>query len=154
MTYDDLLIEAETERIIVKEKALNDNDGRIYGNRVAIRKNISSSVEKSCVLAEELGHYYTTSGDIVSQDETGNKKQEYKARLWGYNKKVGLQGLIQSFNHGCQSWEETAEFLDVTEEYLTEVINCYRSKYGVCTTVDNYIICFEPYYGIAKIDYN
>ena len=30
------------------------------------------------------------------------------------------------------------------EEYLEECISCYRDKYGVYTTVDNYIIYFIP----------
>ena len=32
-----------------------------------------------------------------------------------------------------------------TEEYLREAIQCYRSKYGICVAVDNYIIYFEPF---------
>jgi hypothetical protein len=37
-----------------------------------------------------------------------------------------------------------AEYLDATEEYLKEAIDCYKSKYGLCTSIDNYIIYFEP----------
>ena len=32
--------------------------------------------EKACVLAEELGHHYTTVGDIIDQKESENRKQE------------------------------------------------------------------------------
>lgn len=152
MTYDDLLIEAETERLIVREKPLSDNDGRIYGKYVAIRKSIPSLAEKSCVLAEELGHYFTNAGNIIDQEALNNRKQEYKARLWGYNKKIGLQGIIHAFEHGCQSWEETAEFLDVSQEYLSDAIKCYHSKYGICTTLDCYVIYFEPALAVARID--
>ena len=35
--------------------------------------------------------------------------------------------------------------LAATEEYLKEALLCYKSKYGICTTVDNYIIYFEPF---------
>ena len=38
-----------------------------------------------------------------------------------------------------------AECLDATEEYLKEAIDCYKSKYGLCVSVDNYIIYFEPF---------
>ena len=31
---------------------------------VAIRKDIETQAEKSCILAEELGHHYTTTGNI------------------------------------------------------------------------------------------
>ena len=30
--------------------------------------------EKACVLAEELGHHYTTIGDIIDQKESENRK--------------------------------------------------------------------------------
>lgn len=38
-----------------------------------------------------------------------------------------------------------ADFLDSTEEYLKKAIQCYRSKYGACTAIDNYVIYFEPF---------
>lgn len=46
-----------------------------------------------------------------------------------------------------------ADFLDSTEEYLKKAIQCYRSKYGVCTAIDNYVIYFEPVRSYAN-DYN
>ena len=52
----------------VKEKPLSESDGLIKGNRIAIRKDIPTQTEKACVLAEELGHYYTSSGDIMDQN--------------------------------------------------------------------------------------
>lgn len=73
-----------------------------------------------------------------------NRKQERQARLWGYNKLIGLTGIIKAFHAGCRNRHEIAENLDVTEEYLQECVDCYRDKYGVCTEVDNYIIYFIP----------
>ena len=77
-------------------------------------------------------------------DDMRNRKQERQARLWGYNKLIGLTGIITAFRAGCQSRHEIAELLDVTEEYLQECIDCYRDKYGVYTEVDNYVIYFIP----------
>ena len=74
-----------------------------------------------------------------------NRKQEYRARFYGYNLKIGLTGLIRAYEAGCRSFFEMAEFLDATEEYLKEAIQCYKSKYGICAVVDNYIIYFEPF---------
>ena len=102
-------------------------------------------VEKSCVLAEEIGHHCTSSGDILDQTDIMNRKQEYRARFYGYNLKIGLTGLIRAYEAGCRNLYEMAEFLDATEEYLREAIQCYRSKYGICVDVDNYIIYFEPF---------
>lgn len=88
--------------------------------------------------------YYTSTGDIRDQSKLENRKQERQARLHGYNRLIGLVGIIHAFNAGCQNKYEIADFLDVTEEYLEECISCYRDKYGVYTTVDNYIIYFIP----------
>ena len=144
MNYEALWDEAHQEGLIVKEKPLKYNNGRIKGKRIAIRKDIETSVEKACVLAEELGHYHTTVGDITDLSDSRNRKQERQARMWGYNKLIGLTGIIQAFRAGCHSRHETAEYLDVTEEFLKECIDCYRDKYGICTTVDNYTVFFIP----------
>lgn len=145
MNYEQLLTAADQEGLAVKEHPLTDHDGLLRGNRIAIRKDIETQAEKSCVLAEELGHYYTSSGNILDQTDIINRKQEYRARLYGYNLKVGLTGLIRGYEEGCQNLYEMAECLDVTEEYLQAAIDCYHAKYGQYTAVDNYMINFEPF---------
>lgn len=152
MTYEKLLDEAQSEGLIVKEKYIPGYGGRIYKNRIAIHNEIRTSSEKSCVLAEELGHHYTTVGDILDQSSVSNRKQELQARMWAYNKLIGLMGIIKSYEHGCQSYHEMAEYLDVTEDFLRDALEKYRQKYGVCTTVDNYIIYFEPGLGVVKMN--
>lgn len=111
---------------------------------IAISQDISTTAEKSCVLAEELGHYYTTTGNILDQSDTWNRKQEHRARLYGYNLRIGLMGLVEAYEHGCRNRYEIAEHLGITEEYLEECIHCYREKYGTYATIDNYIIYFIP----------
>ena len=79
-----------------------------------------------------------------------NRKQERHARLWGYNRVIGLFGLIRAYEHGCKDKYEIADYLDVTEEYLEDCIDCYRDKYGEYKTVDNYTIYFIPNLMIFK----
>lgn len=150
MNYETLLDEAVNNGLIVKEKPLKSSDGRIKGNKIAIRQDLKTTVEKSCVLSEELGHYHTTVGDITDMSDPKNRKQERQARLWGYNKLIGLTGIVNAYKRGCQDIHEMAEFLDVTEEYLKEAIDCYRDKYGVCTTIDNYTVFFIPYLTVME----
>lgn len=124
----------------------------LYNNNViALSKTIQSKKEKSCILAEELGHHYMTYGDIIDQTKTENRKQEYKARLFGYNIRLGLKRIIYAYEDGCRNLYEMAEFLDVTEEFLNETIFCYRSKYGLYTKIDSYIIYFEPCLAVMKL---
>ncbi len=150
MDYTELLIEADSNYLITKEKPLKSCNGRIKGNRIAIKDTLTTT-EKKCVLAEELGHYYTSVGNILNQNSVQNRKQEQKARLWSYNRLIGLNGIINSYRHGCHSLAEMAEYLEVTQEFLSEALKKYRSKYGVFTTLDNYIIYFEPELAVIEI---
>ena len=149
LTYENLLLAADQEGLIVKEKPLIENDGLIAGNRIAIRHNIPS-VHKACVLAEEIGHYHTAVGDITDQIDVENRKQELKGRLWAYNQQIGLIGLINAYKEGCHSRHEAAEYLGVTEEFFQDAIDRYRSKYGVYAEVDNYVVFFEPSLAVMK----
>lgn len=143
MKYDVLLNDANTEGLKIKERPFHTYDGRIKGNNIYLRKDMNTA-EKTCVLAEELGHHHTSVGNILDMDDMRNRKQERQARLWGYNRLIGLSGIISAFRAGCQNRYEIAELLDITEEYLQECIDCYRDKYGVYTEIDNYIIYFIP----------
>ena len=110
---------------------------------IAINKNLTDT-QKACVLAEELGHYYTSTGDILDQSDPAHRKQERHARLWGYNRAVGLSGIIHGYRKHCRNQYELADCLHVSEEYLQEAIDCYREKYGCSVEVDGYLIVFEP----------
>lgn len=154
LTYEVLLNTADRAGLMVKEKPLSESDGLIKGNRIAIRKDIPTQAEKSCVLAEELGHYFTSAGNILDQTDIVNRKQEYRARLYGYNLKIGLTGIMSAHTAGCRNLYEMADYLDVTEEYLKEALNCYQSKYGEYVKVDNYMIYFIPSLAVLEITDN
>ena len=131
------------------------NSPRIKGlycdKTIGINLDIDSSNEKACVLAEELGHHHTSVGDILDMSGAGNRKQERQARLWGYNKLIGLSGLVKAYETGCQDRFEVAEYLGVTDEYLCECLDAYRDKYGVGITMDDYYIMFIPHLAIGKM---
>lgn len=151
MNYEILLDEAHQEGLVVKEKPLKYNDGRIKGKRIAIRNDIDTSAEKTCVLAEELGHHYTSVGDILNQRIAENRKQELQARMYAYNKLIGLQGLINCYEYGCGNIHEMAEYLNVTERFVSDALEAYEKKYGIQVRVENYIIRFNPNFSVIKI---
>ena len=104
MNYEQLLTVADRDGLLVKEQPLQVHDGLISGKRIAIRKGIQTQTEKSCVLAEEIGHYRTSTGDILDQSKAENRKQELHARMWAYNKLIGLTGIIRCYEHRCHSF--------------------------------------------------
>lgn len=150
MSYEELLIESEKNGLIIKELQLTSSNGRIKGKRIAIRQNIPTLAEKACVLAEEIGHFHTGSGDILDQSITINKKAELAGRLWAYNKQIGLSGIIRGYHAKCENNYELAEYLGVTEEFLNEALSCYRNKYGTCVEFDGHIITFEPHLSVIE----
>ena len=151
LTYDNLLIEADRKNLVVLEKPLIANDGRLFKNRIAIRKDISTTKEKTCVLAEEIGHYETTVGNILNQRITENRKQEFQARMYAYNKLIGIQGLIDCYEYGCTNIHEMSEYLDVTERFVSDALEAYEQKYGTQIRHREYSVRFNPSLSIMKI---
>ena len=153
-TYEELQEEACKDGIDVIDYPFENKriKGLYCDGTVAIRDDIDTTAEKACVLAEELGHHYTSVGNIIDMDSSSNRKQERQARLWAYNKQIGLKGLIRAYEAGCQNRYEVAEYLEVTDEFLADCIECCRQKYGMGTTVDNYYIMFIPNLTIGKIE--
>lgn len=154
MEFEELLNEADTLGIPVTEKPFKTYDGRIKDNKIYLREDMPK-VQKKCVLAEELGHYYTTTGDILDQRNVCNVKQERRARIWAYDKMINLFGIIRAHNAGCRSSYEMAEYLDVTEAFLLETLNTYKSKYGTdAVKAGEHIIVFSPVLAVLKVSQN
>ena len=143
--------EAHDKGIDIVERDFGERLKGLYcDNNIGLNKNISTKAEKTCVLAEELGHHHTSVGDIIDLSVAQNRKQERQARLWAYNQQIGLSGLIRAYQHKCQDSSEIADFLEVTEQFLLDAIQCYKEKYGICTICDNYIIYFIPMLAVME----
>lgn len=143
--YEELLREAEREGVEVISWSLKGNTkGAYYNGVIALGKNITTTAEKTCVLAEELGHYYTSCGDIIDTSITANRKQEVKARRWAVKRLITPKNIIKAFEAGCRSMYEMAEHLGVTEEFLTKTFETYNAMYGKYKKCGNYIVYFDP----------
>ena len=53
MDYTELLIEADTNNLITKDKPLRANNGRIKGNRIAIKKDLVT-IQKKCIIMKQI----------------------------------------------------------------------------------------------------
>ena len=152
--YETLLENASDAGVIVDETSHfcgTKIKGLYLDKHIAISKDISTDTEKACILAEELGHHYTATGNILDQSTVENRKQEMRGRFVAYIKLVGLRGIVDAYLHHCQSISESAEYLEVTEEFLIDSLNYYRNKYGVYTKLDNYVIVFEPNIAVLEL---
>jgi len=77
-----------------------------------------------CVMAEELGHHFTSAGTKIArrhhstQDRLTIDKIEYKALRWAANYLVPEDDLLDVIASGlCEGWE-LAEHFDVTDEFM------------------------------------
>ena len=112
--YDDLYIE---ERSMI-------NDGLYADGCVWINKDMPAC-KKLAVLAEEIGHYETSSGNILDQNNTSNRKQELAARKWAYEKVLPLSAIETAVESGCRELWEIAEHLDIDEDFAREALKYY-----------------------------
>ncbi len=126
ITYEELLQEASDEGVHVVEKHFKSNaKGLCKGNKIAVNKKILTKQEKKCILAEEMGHYYTTVGDILPQDNIAHLKQEYTARKWAYGKLIPIEDILNAISSGHGETFSMAEFLDVDENFLQDCLKYY-----------------------------
>ena len=126
----DLLAIAEYEGIEIHEIELPERiKGLYYDNSIVINKRLLTNKERKCVLAEELGHFFTSIGDILNLKIESNKKQEIRARNWAIQKLVPFDELILAHQQGYVSVYELAEYFDVTEDFMKEAILFYQRKY-------------------------
>lgn len=146
--YERLLQDAQN--IIVDDSAVLPKETEGFYVEVAaeklilINKNVKCIRKKRCILAEEMGHYHTTSGIITDQSKMSNRKQELKSRRWGIKRLIQIEDLIESFDVGVRNKHELAEHLEVTEEFLDMTLDHFGKVYGYMHTIEKYTILFNP----------
>jgi len=150
--YEKLLIKAETLGMRVREIdfGIDDEVGYYSNNKILINNRLNEK-QKHCVLAEELGHHYKTYGDISDQTKIENRKKELIARREGYKFILEPLDLVYAFRCGCNNSYEIADFYDITEKELNEIIDDFRRQHGIGKKFDKYYVKFEPTLGFYKI---
>lgn len=121
--YEELIAEYENELNIEEHSMINK--GLYCDNVVWINRKMSTA-EKLSIVAEEIGHYKTSSGNILEQDSIANIKQELQARRWAYEKVLPLDLVVQAITNGLTEVYDLAEHFDVTELFMRECLKHYR----------------------------
>lgn len=145
MEFESLLQEATKHDIYVDEKDMPFRIKGLYSDKfIRINKNIESDFERACVLAEEIGHYHTSYGDIYKLENKDERKQEIKARRWAHHKMIPAYKFVSAYKNGLEGKHEFAEYLGVTEEFLLEALENFKAKYGDYIICGHYRIHFDP----------
>jgi hypothetical protein len=148
-----LVIEAQAENIDIQHAELPANVSGLYDNDgiddplIVINALLKTQSEQACVMAEELGHHYTSCGNLLTDstvDHTVIQQQELRAKRWATKKLVSIKAIIKAYDAGCQSLYEFSEYLEVTEDFFRKALNQYANMYGAYKQRGKYIIYFDP----------
>lgn len=146
--YEKLLDEAvESGLTIIENYDLSGTKikGLYCDGTIALSNDLHTDADRLSILYEEIGHHNTSVGNILDLHDTSSCKQELRARIDAYNNAIGLDGLKNALLSRVSSFAELADYFEVTEEFLSEALTYYKSKYGIFTTIDKkYVLYFEP----------
>ncbi len=135
MQNKQLAIEQEinSQGIIIVERNIKSSEikGIYYQDTkykfIIINKNIPTYTERTCILAEELGHYYTGAGNLIlyGYDTPVAQKQERAARIWAYKKLAPPDQVYQACLSGMVCIYDYSEYFGVTEWFMNSAIEYY-----------------------------
>lgn len=143
MAYESLMLEYPQLEIMESSDLPKGLAGLYYDNVILLDKH-RNTYEKYCILAEEIGHYETTYGDISDLSKIQNLKLEVIARRWSYKKLAPLQKLIECYDNHYTTMEDICHHLAITPEFLQDILEFYKDKNGLSVEYKGYKIEFDP----------
>lgn len=99
--------------------------------------------ELTATIAEEIAHHLTSSGDIICQETTEQRKQEQRARDIGSTLVVTPEDIIACHKEGLSTVWECADYLEINKKSFEHAINVYARMYEEGLTYQNYRIFFQ-----------
>ena len=141
--YEKMLIEHDYIEVRETNVMPNNLHGLWLGDLILINRNLSE-VRKAEVLYEELAHHKLTYGNILDQSKFNNRKFENYARRHGYEAALPLRIIVEAHNYGVSSLYELADYVQLSEKYIVEILGHYKQKHGIGTHYGDYAITFEP----------
>ena len=141
--YEDLVIQNSHIPIGDTFKSKSNFRGLYDLGVIVIDKNLSET-RKAEVLYEELSHRKLTCGDITDQSQFNNRKFERYAVRDSYECALPLHKFIEAYNHNVSNLFELADYVQLSERYVLDVIEHYKLKYGLSTFCGDYLIRFDP----------
>lgn len=150
---DELILEYD-DKLIIEECTLKRNLKGYYIDGVILLEKKLNNKAKLETFAEELAHHKITYGDITDQEIFNNRKFENYARRYSMELLITLDGIISAYNNGVHNIYEMANYFEVSEEYINNVLTHYKMKFGLSTYHKGYVIKFEPLQVFKHIEFN
>ena len=141
--FEELCIKNDWIEIEETNRLPKFQPGFYINGKIYINSNLSET-RKAEVLYEELAHHKLTYGNILDQSKDINRKFENYARRHGYEAALPLRIIVEAHNYGVSSLYELADYVQLSEKYIVEILEHYKNKHGIGTHYGNYAITFEP----------
>ncbi|MGE7426333.1 ImmA/IrrE family metallo-endopeptidase [Staphylococcus capitis] len=141
--FEELCIKNDWIEIEETNRLPKFQPGFYINGKIYINSNLSET-RKAEVLYEELAHHKLTYGNILDQSKWINRKFESYAKRHGYEAALPLRIIVEAHHYGVSNLYELAQYVQLSEEYVTEILKHYKNKYGIGTHYGNYAITFEP----------
>jgi Zn-dependent peptidase ImmA (M78 family) len=107
-----------------------------HGPSILLEKTLDKPECKrlhKCVLAHELGHYFTSPRANILHASTGywimESQDEYRATVWATNLLMPDDKFNQAIADGCQSVYDLSEYFHVTEWLVYRKLGIIKAKY-------------------------
>ena len=134
--YEQLL--AENEHIKIKDThSLPDGYSGFYKDGIILIDKDLSETRKAEVLYEELAHHKLTYGNILDQSKDINRKFENYAKRYGYERLLPLRIIVEAHNYGVNNLYELAEYVQLSEEHVLEILKHYKINMVLELTTEN-----------------
>ena len=101
---------------------------------IVIDPSVTGQAEQVCRISEELGHHYTTSGDLLTAKSLSKvriRKAETLARRWAFKYSLSLSGTVEAYQAGDRSRHEMAEHLGIEEQCVAEALKVFGGLHGL-----------------------
>lgn len=145
--YEDLKV-VETEFKNEKIRGWYERNKNIPNGLIILNEK-EDYYRQNGILAEEIGHHETSYGKITNfytkEYNVKSARQELRARRYGYKLMLPLHKLINCYKkHIWGDLYEICLHLGVDPEYFRQIIEDYKSQFGLYVEIDGYRIEFEP----------
>lgn len=91
-------------------------------------QKMSSVADELCTVAHEYGHCTTGATHYISSPFDLVCKHEYRADKWAVHKLLPVEDIKNAILSGCTEVWQLAEYLNVTESFLSRAIQIYQNE--------------------------
>lgn len=107
----------------------------LSGDERIFLRHGGTSRERTCWIAEELGHHHTRQDKILSYCCVDDWRAEARARRWAHMRLL-TPDAVRTAARNTDDIYEIAEALDVSVEFLRESIDDFQAK-GIWSSVSS-----------------